>query len=457
MRNTAPSNNAPADVLVADGDAKSGAALSAFLRERGYRVEWVRDAQSAFNYLDAHAPGGLVTEFRKNHFDGPRLMAVAFERNPEVCVIFIAEARDAAAAAAAMLQGAADFQTRPLHLEKIEAVLRRGSAQQLVVFENMALKQRLDERFGMGRLIGQSRTMAHLYETVRRLARSDAPVLICGEPGSGKSLIAQTLHQAGPRRDEPFVRVDCARFSEPVTRAELFGQAAESRKGQERARPGYFELAARGTLYLEGLAACAQSLHDDILRVIQERCVRRLGDNKRIPVEARLVISAEQRPYAASGGRSRVRLFETLTQTLVEAPALRSRPEDIPLLAADMLAQANETLGRHIEGFSREVLDTFAAHPWPGNLRELENVIGGMVAAAAGPRLEQPDLPAGLRGGDQAAPGEIRLAVGSTMHAIEREAIEATLRHCQGDKAACSAMLGIGLRTLYRKLAEYQA
>lgn len=445
-----------AEVLLVDGDPKAGAAIQTGLRDRQYAVEWARVGEKAFNLLDVRGFDVLVADLDRSKLDPLRLLAVAKERNAEVCVIFIAEGPESAFAIEAMRQGAYDFENKPVNLDKLDAVIQRGLAHQRLVFEQIALKRRLDERYGLGTLIGRSRSMVQVYGQVRKIGPGSGPVLICGETGTGKELIAQALHHAGPRRDEPFVKVDCASLSEPMTRAELFGQAADARVGRPRPQQGCFELADKGTLYLAGLAACAHTLQEEVLKAHQDGSVRRAGDAKRIPVDVRLIVSSQHRPYT-SGGRARGTLFEALMQTMIEAPPLRDRTEDIPLLAMEMLKRANEFHGKAIEGFTRNALDVLMAYAWPGNVRELENAIVGMVATASpGGRLDTRDIPPAIRRQAASARDGIALPLGSSMEEIERAAIEATLKYCHDDKGACARMLGIGLRTLYRKLHAYE-
>ncbi len=445
-----------ADVLLVESDPKKGGALQTALRDRRYAVEWARTGEKAFNLLDTRSFDVLVADLERAKVDPLRLLAVAQERNAEVCAIFIAEGPENPLAIQAMHQGAYDFQNRPVSMEKLHAVIQRGLAHQRLVYEQIALKRRLDERYGLGTLIGRSKAMVQVYGQVRKIGPEDGPVLICGEPGTGKQLIAQALHHAGSRRDEPFVTVDCASLSEPMTRAELFGQSADTRAGRSRGRQGCFEMADKGTLYLSGLAACAHTLQEEVLKAHQDRSVRRAGDGKRIPVDVRLVVATQQRPYA-TGARSRSALFDALMQTIIEAPPLRERIEDIPLLAMEMLKRANEFHGRSVEGFARRALDTFSAYPWPGNVRELENTVLGMVATAkSGDTLDNQDVPPAIRTQADRTRGGISLHLGSCMADIERTAIEATLKFCQDDKVACAKMLKIGLRTLYRKLHGYE-
>ncbi len=440
-----------AQVLVVDPDATVGGAVHAYLGERGYAVSWVDEGEKAFNQLDSRFFDVLVTSLHLRHVDGIRLMSVARERNPDACVILIAEAHELEHATQAMRQGAYDFQTKPLNLDKLEAVIQRGLDHQRLALEHVALKRRLDERFGLRSLLGQSRQMTQVYRAVRQVGPSNETVLVCGEAGTGKDLIAQAIHNSSPRRDAPFVKLECAHTPENVLARELFGST------QEGPLQGRFELADGGTLYVEDIEALPHDLQDALAVALDHEQVTRQGDAKTIRVDVRFVAGAGGRPEALlEAGSLRPALHAALKTIVIKAPALRTRREDIPLVVNEMLRRFSEKHDKNVDGFTRNAMNVMTAYDWPDNMRELENVVEGMIATAhAGTPLGVQDIPAYLR--EQSVPesGEMRIPVGTSMHQIERIAIEETMKACDCDKKRCAATLGIGLRTLYRKLKEY--
>jgi DNA-binding NtrC family response regulator len=446
-----------AAVLVVDHDPDIGREILDFLGERNYAVVWAADAEKAYNHLDDAPFDVLVAELNVTRGDGMRLMQVAKERNPDICVVFVTRKPDIERATEAMRQGAYDFQTKPLNLPKLEAVIQRGLAYQRLVLEQVELRRRLDERFGLGRLVGQSRQMTKVYSAVRQIGPGDGAVLIYGEPGTGKDLIAQALHNNSPRRDEAFVTFDCSNMPESVTERELFGHLDESPSRGLQGRRGRFEMADLGTLYLDGVEELTPALQERLMLFLERRVIRRGGDEKRIKVNVRLIAATNQRlDKLAAAGRFDTALSERLMAVSIEAPALRARREDIPLLVQQALAQSAKNAGKAPLDITRNAVNLLVRYDWPGNARELDNVVEGMAATAAGTGpLGVDDIPEYVR--REAAPeaGEIRIPTGASMKDIERIAIEETMNLCGYDKERCAKTLGIGLRTLYRKLAEY--
>jgi two-component system, NtrC family, response regulator HydG len=308
----------------------------------------------------------------------------------------------------------------------------------------------LEEPGGLDRLLGRSRAMARVLEQARTLARSTVAVLIEGEPGTGKQLMARSLHHDGERRNEPFVTVSCAALEAAAFETELFG--LESRAGIERR--GAFERAHHGTLYLDEVGELGADSQRALLRAILGREHERVGGDQPIRSDVRL-LAATRRDLAADvrAGRFRDDLLQRLATVRIQLPPLRERREDIPLLAEHFLGALNLEFGRRVTGLTPGVLDRLEHYAWPGNVRELQRALEHMVALAEGVRaLEPADLPAVLQVVESAG-DRLELAVGMTVEDAERRLVAATLRHTGGDKPRAAAMLGIGLRTLYRKIA----
>jgi DNA-binding NtrC family response regulator len=382
-----------------------------------------------------------------------RLMAVARERNPEVCVILIADYPDIERATEAMRQGAYDFQTKPVNLEKLEAVIQRAAQHQRLVLEQHELRRRLDEHYGLAGLVGNSRQMVKVYNTVRKVAPAATPVLIHGESGTGKDLLALAIHNNSPRRDEVFVKVQCGGQAQDRLDVELFGSAAGASSSGGVAQPGCVELADKGTLFVDEVGGLTPAQQAGLLQVIRDHRVQRIGDGRAISVDVRVIAATSQPVSSLLLGED---LSAALRSVVIEAPPLRERREDIPLLVHHFMREASRLRGVPVAGINRNALDLLVRYDWPANVRELKNIVEGMVLMSSGAQpLDVKDIPQHIRQGIGPVVNEIQIPIGAPMREVERRVIEETLRACRYSKTACAKMLGIGLRTLYRKLKEY--
>jgi DNA-binding NtrC family response regulator len=440
-------------VLVVDREGDATGSLIAFLRGQGLGVVWSRDGEGGHNTLDSTRVDCLVAEFRAPRIDGLDLLRRARERNPEVCAVIVSAGADSGRAVAAMRQGAADFQVKPLDHEKLLAVLRRGLERQALVARVIEMEAQLDERFGLERLTGHSRAIVGVMEQVRHVASTRSTVLIEGETGTGKRLVAQAIHQNSPRRGERFVWVDCGALAEGVIESELFGHGGGTPASSGAMRPGRFEMADGGTLFLGEIGGLSPAVQIKLLRVLQDRSFERVGGSESLKADVRLIASTRCDLAAeVAAGRFREDLYYRLSVVRIQMPPLRARSEDIPLLVEGFIRDLDREHGRRVTGITRGVLDRLMCYPWPGNVRELRNTVESMVMFTEGRRaLDLSDLPDTLREVDGAGEN-LELRVGMTVDEAERRLISATLRHCGNDKPRAAVMLGIGLRTLYRKL-----
>lgn len=445
-------------VLVVDGDVRAAKRLISGLEAAGHEVIWARDGEVGYNVLDADEPVNvMITSLNAHHIDGMRLLQIAKKRHPEVCVILMASEPEIELATEAMREGAYDFLTKPLNIDRINVVVKRGLSHQRLAVELSELKKRMDRRYGFGNIIGDSQVMMEVLDRIRQVADTRATVLVTGETGTGKELVAKAIHENSSRRDSPFVMLNCAALAEGVIESELFGHEKGAFTGALTERRGRFEIADGGTLFLDEVGEIPLSTQAKLLRVLQEREFERVGGNRTIRVDVRL-IAATNRNLAdlVEQGRYRETLYYRLNVAKIELPPLRERKPDIPLLVDAFIKKFNEANNRNVTGITRGATDCLLQYDWPGNVRELENVVEGMVVFCSTKRLlEVSDLPQHLRHTDKKLPA-MSAHVGMTMSEIERTAIEETLRHVGHDKQRAAEMLGIGLRTLYRKLKEYE-
>jgi DNA-binding NtrC family response regulator len=449
MRKSAPL------ILVVDRESDATQSLIAFLRDRGFEVVWARDDAGAHTVLDRRRVDCLVTELDAPRIDGMAVLRRGRALHPELCAVVVAEAAEVGKAVEAMRLGAADFQVKPIRADKLLAVIEHGLEHQALAARVAEMEARMDERYGFERPAGRSRALARVVEQVRAIAPTRAAVLIEGERGTGKGLVAQAIHHHSPRRHDPFVRIDCGALAGDVLESALFGHepAGADAPGSRRGR---FELADSGTLFLDGIADTPPPVQVKLLRVIQDRAFERLGGTEKLRIDVRLV-AASDRDLAAevAAGRFREDLFTRLSVARIAMPPLRERLEDLPPLVEVFIRDFNRAHGRRVTGISRGALDRLMRHTWPGNVSELRHTVERMVLASEGRRrLDLSDLPVDLR---EAATGggRLEIAVGMTVDEAERELVLATLERTAHDKPRAAAMLGIGLRTLYRKIKQY--
>ncbi|HEY6866778.1 MAG TPA: sigma-54 dependent transcriptional regulator [Candidatus Eisenbacteria bacterium] len=451
---------APPTVLVVDREGEAMQALVEFLRSRGLGVVAVHDGASALAAIDRAAVDLLVTELQAPTLDGMKVLERACLRNPEVCAVVISESAGIEAVVESMRRGAADFQTKPVHLEKLLAVLQRGLERQALAARVAEMEVQLDERFGFGTLVGRSQALRRALDQARHVAPARGPVLMEGEAGTGRGLLAQAIHRNGPRKGGPFVWMSCTALAESAIESELFGSeppAGEGGPGEPRAAvPGCYEQADGGTLYLEEVDLLPPSAQIRLLRALQDRTFERVGGTAGLKADVRL-IAATRRDLGSDvrAGGFRADLLERLSVVRIQIPPLRERREDIPLLVEAFVSAFNRKHGRKVTGITRGALDRLLRYWWPGNVHELETTIESMVVCAQGRRaLDLSDLPDPLRAVEDA--GErLQLAVGMTVEEAERTLVAATLRHTAFDKPRAAEMLGMGLRTLYRKIKRY--
>jgi DNA-binding NtrC family response regulator len=358
----------------------------------------------------------------------------------------------------AMRTGALDVQVHPLHHERLLAVLDRGLSHRELAARVADMEADLDRRVGLGALEGRSRGIARVGEQIRQLGSSRVPVLIEGEPGTGKGLVARALHAHSPRRHEPFVWVSCDALPPELLERDLFGEEGADRGGAWRPRRGRVEMADGGTLFVDAIEEAPPIVQLRLLRLLQDRTSERVGGSRSIAADVRLLASTRTDLAArVREERFRADLLQRIGAVRIALPPLRERPEDVPLLAQSALREFNREHNRRVTGLTRGLLERLAKHAWPGNVRELRTAIEGMVVSAKGRRaLDVDDLPRALReAAPRGAPPALALEVGTKLDDAERRLIEATLRDTAFDKRRAAAILGIGLRTLYRKIERY--
>jgi two-component system response regulator HydG len=377
--------------------------------------------------------------------------------SPGTPVVIMTAYGSVRSAVEALKAGAHDYLTKPIDVDELKILVAKTLHHRRLEEENLNLKARLDARFDFGDIIGRSPSMRELFETLSLVAPSAATVLIQGESGTGKELVANAIHHNSPRKDGPFIKVNCAALTETLLENELFGHEKGAFTGATGPKKGRFQMADRGTLFLDEIAAMSPATQAKILRVLQEREFEPVGGTRTIQVDTR-IISATNRDLTdeIAAGRFRDDLYYRLNVVTIKVPPLRDRPADIPLLADYFLDRYTKKNQRGIKGFRPRAMDLLLRHSWPGNVRELENVIERAVIMARGDMVGPEYFPKALQdhGADE-SPRDPVLASGRSLKEVEKEMILKTLEDMGGNRTRTAEMLGISRRTLQLKLKEY--
>ncbi len=441
-------------VLIVDDEKSARDGLVRALR-RDYHVFAAENGTSALEVLASQKVDVLLSDVRMPGMDGITLMRRALVNHPELTVIILTAYGDVDMAVEAMKNGATDFMTKPINLDKLELVLDRVLKAKKIELENKELKVRLDDKYGLENIIGRSPAMQEVFDTIRQVANSRATVLIQGESGTGKELVAKAIHQLSPRRSGAFVAVHCAALSHNILESELFGHEKGAFTGAMERRVGRFEKADGGSLFLDEISEIDASVQVKILRALEERQVERVGGDTPVDVDTRL-IAATNRDLKGmvDDGDFREDLFYRLYVVVITLPPLRDRQDDILLLLNHYLAVFNAENGKRIEGFTPAAYETLSAYDWPGNIRELRNLVERMVVLARGKTLDVSDIPAQLR--EQASGGgEVRINAELTVDEMEKRMVIQALEKTNGNRTKAAEKLGISRRTLHRKLNQY--
>ena len=439
-------------VLVVDDDQAIREALSRTLEKFGYEVVLAEDGQAGLDRLREGEIHILLADLQMPKLSGQELLKAAKTIAPDVEVIVITGHGTVEDAVEAMKDGAYDFITKPFKRVQLERTIRRAAEKQALALQNRRLQARLDELQGAGSIVGTSPVMLRTLELVRQVAPSTATVLIQGESGTGKELIADAIHHGSPRREQAFVKVNCAALPEHLLESELFGHERGAFTGAVARKEGRFELAHGGTLFMDEIGDISVAMQAKLLRVLQSGEFERVGGTRTLKVDVRLV-AATNTDLAGLVREKRFRedLYYRLNVITIQLPTLRERREDIPLLAHHFLRRYEAKNAKPLGGFTEEAMDLLQTYTWPGNVRELENAIERAVVLTRSDLITPVDLPETLVRSDQAA-RHLVISVGTPLEEVEDRLIDETLRYTKGDKTLAAKLLGIATRTIYRRI-----
>jgi len=447
-------------LLIVDDEKPTREGLRAALEER-FDVYLAEDAATALALLEKEHFAVMLTDFRLPKEDGMKLITRAKSLSrPPVCILMTAYGSEELAVEA-MKRGADDYIAKGrLQLDELELRIARALRQQNLEEENQNLHQQLADKFGLEKLIGQSPAMQEVFDVVKQVAPTPATVLIQGESGTGKELVAKAIHQLSPRARMPLVSVHCAALPATLLESELFGHEKGAFTGAHERRIGRFEQANGGTLFLDEIGEIDASTQVKLLRVLGERTFERVGSNRTLAVDVRLIAATNKNLAAqVKAGAFREDLYFRLRVVEVWLPPLRERPGDVPLLALHFLREIAREYAKPVNDFTADALQALVSYRWPANVRELRNAIEGAVALCRGDRIGLRDLPPAVCGAGAAAVpgagGTIAEQSQMTFQEAEKQLIARALQAAKGNRTAAARQLGISRRTLHRKLHAY--
>lgn len=445
-------------ILVVDDEAAMREVLRVRLEKWGFEVLTAEDGAEAKRLVDTAQPDMAISDVVLPDISGLDLLETLQSGDANRPVVLITAYGTVDAAVEAMKRGAIDFLTKPLDYSQLKATLARAE-NQLKGHDNAEqLQESLTSEKGMGPLVGRSRSMLEVYEALRILGVSDALAIITGDSGTGKELAARTIHDCSNRRAGPFVAVNTAAIAEGVMESELFGHVKGSFTGATVDRPGFFELADGGTLFLDEISEMPAPLQPKLLRVLEDSKVRRVGGQREISVDVRVLAATNRDPEEAlEEGRLRRDLYYRLSVFTVRLPSLQERLEDVPLLVQHFIQVFNEKHGTQVEGVNAEAQDSLMGYEWPGNVRELRNVLERAVILARQGWVERSHLPPYLRGVVEAQATGLRLPEDVTVAEAERLLILHTLDRVGNNKTKAARLLGVDVKTIRNKLRAYGA
>ena len=440
-------------ILLVDDDAASRASMADWFLRKGYNPVPVADGEAAVEMIQ-DGVAVIVTDLKMPRTDGLALLEIAKKKAPHAVVIVVSGVDTVDAAVAALKSGADDFIPKPVNLneltERIESSLRRRAMAE----EIATLHSQLNKEQGVESMIGASAPMRALFERIRLVADTKSTVLLTGESGTGKELVARSIHHLSRRSALPMIPVNCAALPESLVESELFGHRKGSFTGEIAERKGLFETASGGTLFIDEIGEMNLALQAKLLRALENRTIMPIGGSKEIEVDVRLVAATNRDLHEQVRNKQfREDLYYRLKVVELTLPPLRERKEDIPLLIRHFIDQISAENERAVKDISAAALDALKAYNWPGNVRELRNTLEGIIVLTLDEIIDQRHLPPHIIGAQSA---QAIIQPGMTLAEIEREAIRRTFEHTRGHRTQTAKLLGISVRTLQRKLKDFE-
>ena len=445
-------------ILVIDDDALMREFVQEALTRAGHDCEAAASGQEGVNLLTDRGYELVITDLKMAPVDGLGVLKAVNNQSPDTRCILMTAYGTVETAVQALKEGAEDYILKPFAADELELAVNRALERARLTRENRYLREELNRPYDLSAMVGSSRAMREVYEQIERVAASRATVLVRGESGTGKELAARAIHFGSPRKDKPFIKVNCAALSAGLLESELFGHEKGAFTGAHDAKAGRFELADEGTLLLDEISEISLELQPKLLRALQEREFERVGGTRSIRVDTRIVSTSNRDLEAAvNDGAFREDLFFRLNVIAIRIPPLRERKDDIPPLLDHFLQRFAQENGRNLRGYSDSAREMLMDYDWPGNVRELQNAVERAVVLATGPVLDTAHFAlssSALR--PNGTEGFVSVPFGATVAQMEKELILKTLERCNQNRTNAAKVLGISVRTLRNKLNEYR-
>ncbi len=444
-------------ILVVDDESSHRQMIEAVLSAEGYEISQADDGQTAIVAVEDRFYDLVIMDIRMPKISGIEALKKIKAISPGIPIIIMTAYASVGNAVEALKSGAYDYLIKPLDIEELKILVAKALRFRQLEQENVYLKERLNDRFDFSKILGRSPAMNSLFETMALVAPSEATVLIVGDSGTGKELIASAVHQNSPRKDRPLIKVNCAALPETLLESELFGHEKGAFTGAIARKQGRFQLAHKSSIFLDEIAEMAPATQAKILRVLQEREFEPVGSSQTFKVDTRIIAATNKNlEEEIKAGRFREDLYYRINVVTLVVPPMRERSEDILLLADFFLKQYAEKNNRSIKGFTPRAVDLLMRYDWPGNVRELENVVERAVIMARGDMITPLEFPDVLQDLDEEAKASpLALTAGRSLKEVEKVMILRTLEETGGNRTHAARSLGISRRTLQLKLKEY--
>jgi DNA-binding NtrC family response regulator len=442
-------------ILIIDDEQSILDVVSEMLGEEKYMIFQARDGEKGLEIIKSNSVDLVLCDMKMSPLSGLEVLKKAKQQGSQAVYIIMTAYGSIENAVECMRSGAYDYITKPVRMDELRLVVARALEHKGLVQENILLKKQLQEKYSFENIIGKSNSMQKVYELMEKVSQTDSTVLIYGESGTGKELVAKAIHQHSPRNGKPFVAINCGGLPEGLLESELFGHVKGAFTGSVSDKVGLFQVADKGTIFLDEISATSPAIQVKLLRVIQEKEIKRVGDTRDIPVDVR-VIAATNRllEEEIKKGTFREDLYYRLSVIPIHLPPLRERMDDIPLLVQHFIEKHSGVGKRNLKTLEQGVVSILLNYNWPGNVRELENIIERAITLCEGTVIVPKDLPESILKSLELTTGTGSKVLKDVMSQKEKEYIKIIIEEVKGDKKAAAEKLGIDLATLYRKLQK---